>query len=197
MRRHATAYDTVPRAQLWEKLHAAGLGGEWLRAVQALYADVPMAVRTADGVSAPFQARIGLKQGCPAKEVLAPARAASFPLSTTAIPRNQRLDAAAHHTRCSTFIETQLTAYQVRFRTFAASRAAQTSPRQTRTPATPKHRAYKSAGTRADIGECDGRGRLAEEGRRAAICHVMQEGCSCPLRSAGRYRPAASVTDAT
>ena len=58
MRRHATAYDTVPRAQLWEKLHAAGLGGEWLRAVQALYADVPMAVRTADGVSAPFQARM-------------------------------------------------------------------------------------------------------------------------------------------
>ena len=64
------AYDTVPRAQLWEKLHAAGLGGEWLRAVQALYADVPMAVRTADGVSAPFQARIGLKQGCPASPTL-------------------------------------------------------------------------------------------------------------------------------
>jgi hypothetical protein len=29
------SYDTV--SLLWEKLHAAGLGGEWLRAVQALY----------------------------------------------------------------------------------------------------------------------------------------------------------------
>jgi hypothetical protein len=49
------AYNTVPRTQLWEKLHAAGLGGEWLRAMQALYADVTMAVRTAESVAAPFR----------------------------------------------------------------------------------------------------------------------------------------------
>ena len=41
------AYDTVPREQLWPKVHAASLGDKWLRALQALYADVPMAMRTA------------------------------------------------------------------------------------------------------------------------------------------------------
>ena len=64
------AYDRVPRQQLWEKLAARGLGGEWLRAVQALYADVPMAVRTAAGLSPCFQASVGLKQGCPASPTL-------------------------------------------------------------------------------------------------------------------------------
>jgi len=64
------AYDRVPRQQLWAKLAARDLGGEWLRAVQALYADVPMAVRTADGLSTCFQATIGLKQGCPASPTL-------------------------------------------------------------------------------------------------------------------------------
>ena len=60
------AYDTVPRDKLWAKLAAAGLGGWWLQAVQALYASVPMAVRTPAGVSAVFQSLLGLKQGCPA-----------------------------------------------------------------------------------------------------------------------------------
>jgi len=64
------AYDRVPRQLLWEKLAARGLGGEWRRAVQALYADVPMAVRTAGGLSPGFQATVGLKQGCPASPTL-------------------------------------------------------------------------------------------------------------------------------
>ncbi|KAI3432469.1 hypothetical protein D9Q98_004018 [Chlorella vulgaris] len=37
------AHDSVPRQQLWDKLVASGLGGSWLRAVQALSADVPVA----------------------------------------------------------------------------------------------------------------------------------------------------------
>ncbi|KAI3436401.1 hypothetical protein D9Q98_005818 [Chlorella vulgaris] len=41
------AYDSVPRQRLWDKLAASGMGGSWLRAVQALYADVPMAQRRA------------------------------------------------------------------------------------------------------------------------------------------------------
>ena len=53
------AYAWVRRDLLWDKLVARGFGGEWLQAVQALYADVPMAVRTAAGVSPCFQARIG------------------------------------------------------------------------------------------------------------------------------------------
>jgi hypothetical protein len=55
-------YDSVLRQQLWDKLAASSLGGNWLRALQALYANVPMAVRTAGGLSPCFQARLGLKQ---------------------------------------------------------------------------------------------------------------------------------------
>jgi hypothetical protein len=64
------AYDRVQRELLWEKLEARGFGGEWLRAVQALYADVPMAVRTSAGISPCFQATLGLKQGCPLSPTL-------------------------------------------------------------------------------------------------------------------------------
>jgi hypothetical protein len=64
------AYDRVSRERLWLKLAARGLGGSWLRAVQALYADVPMAVRIASGLTAPFQAKVGLKQGCPLSPTL-------------------------------------------------------------------------------------------------------------------------------
>ena len=38
------ASQSVRRDLLWQKLAACGLGCEWLAAVQALYADVPMAV---------------------------------------------------------------------------------------------------------------------------------------------------------
>ena len=64
------AYDRVQRQLLWQKLASRGFGGEWLRAVQALYADVPMAVRTAAGLSPCFQATVGLKQGCPLSPTL-------------------------------------------------------------------------------------------------------------------------------
>ena len=64
------AYDCIPRQLLWQKLAARGLGGSWLRGVQALYADVTMSVCTADGPSPCFQARIGLKQGCPLSPTL-------------------------------------------------------------------------------------------------------------------------------
>ena len=49
------AYDTVPRQRLWDQLAARGLGSSWLRVVQALCANVPMSVRTADGLSPCFQ----------------------------------------------------------------------------------------------------------------------------------------------
>ena len=56
------AYDTVPRQQLWAKLTAAGLDPWYLRALQALYASVPMTVRTPAGLSSIFQAPLGVKQ---------------------------------------------------------------------------------------------------------------------------------------
>ena len=71
---HSTRYwfcaICVPCARLWAKLRAGGFGSSWLRAVQALYADVPMSVRTSEGLSPSFQARLGLKQGCPLSPTL-------------------------------------------------------------------------------------------------------------------------------
>ena len=64
------AYDTVPRSCLWNKLWARSLDGSWLRAVQALYADVPMSAPTADALSPCFQAQLGLKQGWPLSPTL-------------------------------------------------------------------------------------------------------------------------------
>ena len=49
------AYDTVPRQLRWAKLERAGVGGWCLRAIQALYTDVPMSVRTSEGCTACFQ----------------------------------------------------------------------------------------------------------------------------------------------
>ena len=64
------AYDRVPRAQLWQRLESMGYGGQWLRAVRALYADVPMSV-TAPGLEGRvFSATQGLKQGCPLSPTL-------------------------------------------------------------------------------------------------------------------------------
>ena len=64
------AYDRVPRQQLWRKLLARGVSPAWVEAVQALYADVPMSVRTAAGLSPCFQCRVGVKQGCPLSPTL-------------------------------------------------------------------------------------------------------------------------------
>ena len=59
------AYDSVPRHLLWTKMERAGVSGWWLQAAQALYADVSLCVRAADGYSASFKSTQGVKQGCP------------------------------------------------------------------------------------------------------------------------------------
>ncbi len=64
------AYDTVPRHLLWARLRQAGVAGSCIAAVQALYANVPMCVRTPDGCSDTFQSLLGLKQGCPLSPTL-------------------------------------------------------------------------------------------------------------------------------
>ena len=64
------AYDRVPRAQLWQRLESMGYGGQWLRAVRALYADVPMSVTAAGLEGRVFSATQGLKQGCPLSPTL-------------------------------------------------------------------------------------------------------------------------------
>ena len=40
------AYDTIPRDLLWLKLQRIGVHGEFLHAMQALYASVPMGTCT-------------------------------------------------------------------------------------------------------------------------------------------------------
>lgn len=64
------AYDTVPRDQLWTKLGGMGIRGFIMDAIQALYANVPVCVRTRTGLTPTFQSHMGVKQGCPLSPTL-------------------------------------------------------------------------------------------------------------------------------
>jgi hypothetical protein len=64
------AYDCVPRDKLWAKLRAVGVTAWLMRAVQTLYADVPVCVRGPSGFSAVFSSLVGLRQGCPLSPTL-------------------------------------------------------------------------------------------------------------------------------
>ena len=58
-------YDLVPRDKLWAKLQARGVDDFFLNAVQAQYAEVPLCVKTPEGLSVPFLCTAWLKQGEP------------------------------------------------------------------------------------------------------------------------------------
>ena len=64
------AYDTVPRDMLWTKLQRLGVHGWFLDVIKALYAEVPMAVKTAQGLTCTFDSVMGVKQGCPLSPTL-------------------------------------------------------------------------------------------------------------------------------
>ena len=64
------AFDSVDRPLLWAALQRAGIGGCMLASLQALYADVPVCVKSAGGLSSTFQSIIGVKQGCPLSPLL-------------------------------------------------------------------------------------------------------------------------------
>ena len=64
------AYDSVPRALLWQKLTAVGVTDWMLKAIKALYASVPMCVSTNEGLTDTFQCATGVKQGCPLSPTL-------------------------------------------------------------------------------------------------------------------------------
>jgi hypothetical protein len=64
------AFDTVDRQQLWSALQRSGIGGTMLQAIQAMYADVPVCVKTTEGLSGCFQSVLGVKQGCPLSPLL-------------------------------------------------------------------------------------------------------------------------------
>jgi len=65
------AYDSVPRAQLWQRLHEIGVRGRFLFAVKALYdAGVSMCIKSGAGLLDPISATVGVKQGCPLSPLL-------------------------------------------------------------------------------------------------------------------------------
>ena len=64
------AFDSVNHDLLWAALRRAGIGGAMLLAVQAMYADVPVCVKTTEGLSSCFQSVLGVKQGCPLSPLL-------------------------------------------------------------------------------------------------------------------------------
>lgn len=64
------AFDCVNRDELWAALRRAGIGGCMLRAIQSMYAAVPVCVKTAEGLSPCFDSVLGVKQGCPLSPLL-------------------------------------------------------------------------------------------------------------------------------
>ncbi len=58
------AFDTVPRAVLWQVLEEPGVHGRILDIIKSLYAHDSAAVRSSQGISAIFRCLMGVKQGC-------------------------------------------------------------------------------------------------------------------------------------
>ena len=64
------AFDTVPRAVLWQVLEELGVCGRILDIIKFLYAHDSAAVRSSQGLSAIFRCLMGVKQGCPLSPTL-------------------------------------------------------------------------------------------------------------------------------
>ena len=64
------AFDTVPRAVLWQVLEELGVHGRILDIIKSLYAHDSAAVRSSQGISAIFRCLMGVKQGCPLSSTL-------------------------------------------------------------------------------------------------------------------------------
>ena len=64
------AFDTIPRAVLWQVLEDLGVHGRVLDIVKSMYAHDSAAVRTSEGLSEIFRCLMGVKQGCPLSPTL-------------------------------------------------------------------------------------------------------------------------------
>ena len=64
------AFDTVPRAVLWQVLEELGVCGRILDIIKPLCAHDSAAVRSSQGTSAIFRCLMGVKQGCPLSPTL-------------------------------------------------------------------------------------------------------------------------------
>ncbi len=64
------AFDTVPRALLWQVLEDLGVQGRVWDIIKSMYAHDSAAVRTSAGISEIFRCLMGVKQGCPLNPTL-------------------------------------------------------------------------------------------------------------------------------
>ena len=64
------AFDTVPRAELWQMLEEPGVHGRILNIIKSLHARDSTAVRSSQGISAIFRCLMGVKQGYPLSPTL-------------------------------------------------------------------------------------------------------------------------------
>jgi hypothetical protein len=64
------AYDRIDRGLLWRVLEGAGLHGPALTTLRQMYSHVSMRVRCKGELGEPFEAGVGVKQGCPLSPLL-------------------------------------------------------------------------------------------------------------------------------
>ena len=64
------AFDTIPRAILWQVLEDLGVSGRVLTIIKFMYAQDSAAVKTSAGLSEIFRCLLGVKQGCPLSPTL-------------------------------------------------------------------------------------------------------------------------------
>ena len=64
------AFDTVPRAILWQVLEDLGVSGRVLTVIKSMYAQDSAAVKTSSGLSEILRCLLGVKQGCPLSPTL-------------------------------------------------------------------------------------------------------------------------------
>lgn len=64
------AFDSVPRERLWRRLRSLKVPEDFVAAIEAYYARVPLCVRGQDGYSGWFDSATGVKQGCPLSPTL-------------------------------------------------------------------------------------------------------------------------------
>lgn len=64
------AFNTVPKAKLWNTLTQIGVPSNFIRLVQVLYQHNTVRVQVADKVTPPFTCTLGVKEGCPLSPLL-------------------------------------------------------------------------------------------------------------------------------
>jgi hypothetical protein len=61
---YSKAFDTIPRALLWERWAEIGIHGHMFQAIQSLYMNVRACDSTPEGVTPEFPSDMGVNQGC-------------------------------------------------------------------------------------------------------------------------------------